>query len=343
MLSNVTKSADVLRGNTQMQDLWLEVEKETSAWHKPNIAPKQIQEAERLGRRLNELERQEELARLCTMRQQRTNFYVSESAGKLQRAKTDMSKSERKTVRDRLTKRTAACSTVRPKSPTNLGHVLATGEHAVTSPVLQPIKSPKSRAMVSSPNSMQRTRTQSKFEGLTMRDFSAEWAPSFDYKPAKQDKPWESLEGFSQSTRTLERRKMDPFADINSFHGNAYSAKSVLDHSAHVRPLDVKGQLGAGPVQKWKETLREDFANDNDNASSNMFARRSPAAHALACSPSPLGRDEADVTAPVLCPAGMTQCSMRSATPCKTPRRSRRSSRCASNAHASPLARRGGL
>ena len=78
------------------------------------------------------------------------------------------------------------------------------------------------------------------------------------------------VEGFATSTRTLERRKMDPFADINSFQGNAHSAKSVLDHSAHVRPLDVKGQLGAGPVQRWKETLREDFANDNDNASSNM-------------------------------------------------------------------------
>jgi len=63
---------------------------------------------------------------------------------------------------------------------------------------------------------------------------------------------------------------MDPFADINSFQGNATSAKNTLDHSAHVRPLDAKGQLGAGPVQRWKETLREDFANDNDNASSNQ-------------------------------------------------------------------------
>ena len=193
MLSNVTKSADVLRGNTQMQDLWLDIEKETAHWHKPNIAPKQIQEAERLGRRLNEIERQEELARLATMRQQRTNFYVSESAGKLMKAKTDMSKSERKTVRERLTKRTVACSTVKSKAPTNLGHVLATGEHAANSPVNSPPKQPKSRALVSSPNSTQRTRTQSKFEGLTMRDFAAEWAPSFEYKPAKQEKPWSNV------------------------------------------------------------------------------------------------------------------------------------------------------
>ena len=33
MLSNVSKTADILRGNTQMQDLWLEVEKETAGWH----------------------------------------------------------------------------------------------------------------------------------------------------------------------------------------------------------------------------------------------------------------------------------------------------------------------
>lgn len=270
MLSNVTKSADVLRGNTQMQDLWLDIEKETSHWHAPNIAPKQVQEAERLGRRLNEIERQDELARLATMRQQRTNFFVSESAGKLMKAKTDMSKSERKTVRERLTKRTVACSTVKGKAATNLGHVLATGEHAANSPVNSPPKTPKSRALVSSPNSTQRTRNQSKFQGLTMNDFAAEWAPSFEYKPAKQDKPWENVEGFATSTRTLERRKMDPFADINSFQGNKASAQAQFNSHAHVRPLDVKGQLGAGPVQRWKETLREDFANDNDNASSNM-------------------------------------------------------------------------
>ena len=63
---------------------------------------------------------------------------------------------------------------------------------------------------------------------------------------------------------------MDPFMDINSYQGNAQSAKATLDHSAHVRPLDVKGNLGARPIQKWKETLREDFANDNDNYSSGQ-------------------------------------------------------------------------
>ena len=36
-----------------------------------------------------------------------------------------------------------------------------------------------------------------------------------------------------------------------------------------MRNLDVKGNLGAAPVQKWKESLREDFARDEDNYSSN--------------------------------------------------------------------------
>ena len=145
-----------------------------------------------------------------------------------------------------------------------------TGEHSPQSPVRQPKKTPKSRAVVSSPDTEGKTRTKkSGFAGLTMSDFQTkDWTPSFEYRPAKQDHPWKNVEGFSVSTRTLERRKMDPFCDINSFTGNAYSAKQTFS-KGHVRPLDNKGQLGAGPVQAWKETLREDFANDNDNYSSN--------------------------------------------------------------------------
>lgn len=271
MLSNVTKTADCLRGNTQMQDLWLEVEKETSSWHAPVPPPKQIMEAERLGRRLNALEEKEEEARLATMRQQATNFYVSPSIRDLTRAKTDMTKSERNASRQRLCHRPDH-KPPRPKSATQLGHVLMNGEHSPNSPVLQEKKTPKSRAAVSSPHTGGKLRAKSKFEGLTMADFATtDWTPSFEYKPAKQDRPWQNLEGFSNSTRTLEARKMDPFADINSFQGNAHSAKNVLvAGGAHVRPLDVKGMLGAGTVQKWKMTLREDFANDNDNASSNL-------------------------------------------------------------------------
>ena len=40
MLSNVTKSADVLRGATEMQDLWVEVEKETPVKGLPGQRPR---------------------------------------------------------------------------------------------------------------------------------------------------------------------------------------------------------------------------------------------------------------------------------------------------------------
>lgn len=86
--------------------------------------------------------------------------------------------------------------------------------------------------------------------------------PSFAYRPAKQKVAWENLEGFSKSTRTLERRKMDPFFDIQSYNGAGRA-------TGYVRPLDVKGQLGARSVQQWKETLRERFATDMDNFSTN--------------------------------------------------------------------------
>ena len=113
-------------------------------------------------------------------------------------------------------------------------------------------------------------RERAQFEGLTMRDFySQDWTPAFTYRPASQEKPWENVEGFAQSTRTLERRKMNPYLDINAFQGNKASAKAQFAANGFVRPLDVKGNLGAAPVQQWKETLREDFARDADNFSSN--------------------------------------------------------------------------
>jgi len=270
MLSNVTKSADVLRGNTQHQDLWLEVEKETAHWHPGLPPPKEVQYEVRYGKWLNDQERREELERLATVRQQKINWYRSEPCRSLTSAKSGQTKAERKSARDRLTKVPKHMQPV-DKVKTGKGHLLlATNEPAPMS--ISPPRTPKSRAAVSSPGTGGETRIKkTQFQGLTMRDFyTGDWAPSFEYKPAKQSHPWTNLEGFAQSTRTLERRKMDPFADINSFQGNATSAKNTLDHSAHVRPLDAKGMLGAGPVQKWKETLREDFANDNDNFSSNQ-------------------------------------------------------------------------
>ena len=57
--------------------------------------------------------------------------------------------------------------------------------------------------------------------------------------------------------------------EINAYQGNYHSAKAQFASNAHVRPIDVKGQLGARAIQSWKETLREDFARDDDNFSSN--------------------------------------------------------------------------
>jgi len=54
---------------------------------------------------------------------------------------------------------------------------------------------------------------------------------------------WQNLDGFPQSTVTLEQRKLNPHCDINIFVGGT-------------RILDAKGQLGARPVQQWKEMLR---------------------------------------------------------------------------------------
>ena len=103
MLSNVTKSADVLRGATEMQDLWVEVEKETPTKGLP--PPRQLQNHVLVGRLMSEQERRDELERLAHVKQQKNNFYVSESAKKLKNRKSDMPTAERKAIRARLTKR----------------------------------------------------------------------------------------------------------------------------------------------------------------------------------------------------------------------------------------------
>lgn len=272
MLSNVTKSADVLRGATEMQDLWAEIEKEYPV---ANLkGPRQLQGHIMVGKINNEKEARDEAERVAHTRQQRNNFYQSDSAKKLKQRKSDMAPSERKQIMSRLTNRPAH-KQARPKSPTGTGHfcedgVLSPGRR--DSPPLAKSKSSDRMALVSSPGTevrSERMRGRSKFEGLTLQDFySNEWRPSFTYRPAKQDAPWKEVEGFSKSTRTLEQRKMNPFLDINSYQGNRVSAKQTFSHG-HVRPLDVKGNLGARPIQQWKATLREDFARDDDNFSSN--------------------------------------------------------------------------
>ena len=147
MISNVTKSADILRGATEWQDLWAEVEKELPVKGLP--PPRVLQNEIMIGKVRNEQERREELERLAHTRQQRTNFYQSDSAKALKARKSSMTPVERKTIQSRLTRRTASCP-AKPKSVTNLGFV--TGEHHSTpgtrlkgSPEGKPIGSPQKK------------------------------------------------------------------------------------------------------------------------------------------------------------------------------------------------------
>ena len=58
--------------------------------------------------------------------------------------------------------------------------------------------------------------------------------------------PWVNVEGFHTANWAMERRKMNPLLDINAFGSSM----------RRTRRLDVKGQLGSGPLQEWKEMLR---------------------------------------------------------------------------------------
>ena len=60
---------------------------------------------------------------------------------------------------------------------------------------------------------------------------------------------------------------MDPLSDISvyaSSPGRPSSPARASQPTGYVRPIDVKGQLGARPIQQWKETLREEFVRDGD-------------------------------------------------------------------------------
>ena len=68
-------------------------------------------------------------------------------------------------------------------------------------------------------------------------------------QPPASKPAWVNLPGFPDNTFQEERRRMNPFADINSF-------SSRMGYVGQ-RPLDNKGALHAGPIQEWKEMLRE--------------------------------------------------------------------------------------
>ena len=82
---------------------------------------------------------------------------------------------------------------------------------------------------------------------------SPQWRPRGAYsnlRPARHNKEWQNLDGFSNPTIAIERRNMNPLVDIQSF------TLGDMHTTGYVRPIDVKGGLGANPVQDWKEGLR---------------------------------------------------------------------------------------
>ena len=67
--------------------------------------------------------------------------------------------------------------------------------------------------------------------------------------PIEHRRPsWQNVDGFPSSTIQLEQRKLNNFADINS-----YASRRGYQG---FRPLDCKGQNGGRPIQMWKEMLR---------------------------------------------------------------------------------------
>ena len=111
---------------------------------------------------------------------------------------------------------------------------------------------PSNRSRTGTGQESSRSRSsRTSFGGLTLQDFYfEEWKPAFTYRAAEHEVSWKEVDGFVQSTRTNEKRKMDPFADINSFTGNQASAKVVftavqrMQGHGHVRSLDNKTPTG---------------------------------------------------------------------------------------------------
>ena len=107
-------------------------------------------------------------------------------------------------------------------------------------------------------------RRQTLYQSLTARAyFTNDWKPGDSYrkyKPAKHQNDWANLDGYAVTGRVLEKHEMNPQNDITSF-----TTGPMHRGSAYVRPLDVKGQLGARAIQEWKEMLRQDYVRPEDN------------------------------------------------------------------------------
>ena len=133
MLSSVTKSADALKGPTEWQTLWDEVEEQTAHEIHARTTPKLLNYDLRVGKAQAEKERREAHERECMVRQQRINFYTSPPARNLRARKSNMTTLERKKIMARLTA-SGTHRKPRHKSPTNLGFLLRDGGESFASP-----------------------------------------------------------------------------------------------------------------------------------------------------------------------------------------------------------------
>jgi len=101
-------------------------------------------------------------------------------------------------------------------------------------------------------------KRQYNYQSLTARAyFTNDWKPGESYrkyKPAKHPGAWANVEGIATTSRHYENHALNPTNDISSF-----TAGPMHRETAYVRPIDCKGNLGARPIQMWKEMLRKDF------------------------------------------------------------------------------------
>jgi hypothetical protein len=89
---------------------------------------------------------------------------------------------------------------------------------------------------------------------MAKRRKSVGYGPAYERRLTVKTRPaWRHLvPGYIEETITGANRGLNPLMDVNSFGSSHHHP---LD-GAKVRILDVKGELGARPVQRWKEMLR---------------------------------------------------------------------------------------
>ena len=275
---------------SQMDALWMELEAQDPRQLYMPRKQKQWTQHEFDQRYMTEVERRAEVARLATVRRQRCHNHQPVAYSR-RAAGYSMPTAERQEARSRLY--SAESRRQREKAQTGLGHLMANGELAP--PAAQKAAAEraleravaKERMVAKSKAQEQAAAARRAIEakaaarrpksatvvgsvlgpadadgkaltGITARQyFSTQWKPSRNYHnlgPAKHAQEWQNLDGFGKQSRAIALRDLNPHVDICTFTIN--KEMTPAGSRPYVRPMDVKGQLGARPVQVWKEDLR---------------------------------------------------------------------------------------